>query len=159
MADFGVSTLVVAAVVAAATVAVGWRRPFAALSFLILAIPLRDFSTRWMNVHTSLTVAQVTDIGRWWFVVILALLVLSEIRWVRQVRRMQPRPRPALTDMLLAAAVGLAALATLTSPNLPAGLVSMRGYLQPTGVFLPARLVAPTHRELRTLLVASMVMD
>jgi len=154
MADFGLSTLVVAALVAAATIAVARRRPFAALAFLILAIALRDFSTRWMNVHTPLTVSQVTAIGRWWFVVVLALLAACGVCWTIRARQERRIPRPNLADVVLAAVVGIAVLATLISPNRQAGFLSLRGYLQPLGVFLLARLIAPTRKELRTLLIA-----
>jgi hypothetical protein len=153
MADFGSFTIVVAAVVTVATIATAWRHPLVALSFVILAIPLRDFSTRWMNVHTPLAVSQVTDLGRWWFVAILVLLSLCGVRWLR-LRANRPLPRPATADVLLAAAVVLAIVAALTSPSFPAGFLSLRGYLQPLGVFLLARLITPTRNELRTLLIA-----
>src|SRR3990170_8135504 len=100
--DYGGWTLGVAALVGAATLWVGWRRPFLMLSLLLLLVPFRDFSTRWMNVHTGLTVSQVTAIGRWWFVVILALLALTGGRWFYRVRQEGRFPRPELADVLLA---------------------------------------------------------
>jgi hypothetical protein len=155
--DYGGWTLGVAAVVGTASLLLGWRRPFLVMALLLLLLPLRDFGTRWMNVHTGLSVDQVTALGRWWFVLILALLGLAGARWV--VRSWQERslPRPALTDLLLGLALGLAVLATLLSPNRSAAVLSLRGYLQPLGAFLLARLIAPSRAELRWLLIGWLV--
>ncbi|MGH2621556.1 MAG: hypothetical protein ACRDHG_13470, partial [Anaerolineales bacterium] len=80
ISDFGASTLLVVGLVGALALLVGVRRPFAALAALVLLIPFRDFSTRWLNVHSGLSVADVTAIGRWWFALIGALLILAGLQ-------------------------------------------------------------------------------
>ena len=120
---------------------------------LLLLVPFRDFSTRWMNVHTNLSVSQVTAIGRWWFVVILALLALTGTRWVYAHWQKRSWPKPAPADVLLTLIVILGIGSTLASPNFSAAVTSLRGYLQPLGAYLLARLIWPSRRGLRGLLV------
>lgn len=151
--EFDRLTLALAAATGALTLLLGRKKPFVPLAALMLAVPFRDFSTRWMNVHTKLTVAQVTAIGRWWFALIAALLGLCAVRWVRDRRAARRWPRPALVDALLSAALLAAAIATLTSPEPAAAFTSFRGYVQPLAVFLLTRSIRPSRRELRALVV------
>lgn len=48
MTAFGITTWAVALALGAATILIGWRRPFLVLAFLLLGVPLRDFITRWI---------------------------------------------------------------------------------------------------------------
>lgn len=152
ISDFGASSVLVVGLVGALALLVGARRPFTALAALVLLIPLRDFSTRWLNVHTSLSVADVTAIGRWWFALIGGLLIIAGLQWVTRLRRMRKVDRPELADLLLGLVVAIAVAATLASPERNAGFTSLRGYLQPMGVFLLARSFTPGRTELRRLL-------
>ena len=91
---YGTATVIVGAVVGTFALLVGWRRPFLVVSTLVLLVPFRDFATRWMFVRTDLTIEQVTAVGRWWFVVIAAMLVLVSARWVVRVRRRRTSSAP-----------------------------------------------------------------
>ena len=155
--EFGAFTFIVAAIAAALTVLLGWNRPFLALTALVLLIPFRDFTTRWMNVHTGLTVQQVTDIGRWWFAVIAALLALAGGRWIGGLRRMRKWPRLESVDMLVGLVLLLGIIHTLVSPEFNAAVTSFRGYVQPLAVYFLARAIRPDRREVRRLLVLWLV--
>lgn len=150
--EYSMWTVGVIVAVGAATLIVGWKRPFAVLSVLVLLVPFRDFTTRWLNVHSGLSISQVTDIGRWWFALIFALLGLSGGRWLIRQWRSGQRPKLELADLLLVLVVAIGLIATLLSPSLPAAVTSLRGYLQPMGVYLLARLIWPNRRQLRVLL-------
>lgn len=150
--EYGAWTVAVVAVVGAITLLVGWKRPFVMLSALILGVPFRDFATRWMNVHTDLTISQVTAIGRWWFVVIVALLAMVGARWLRSLWNDRRRPAIAAVDILFAVVLVVGLWATFASPNRLAAVTSFRGYFQPIGVYFLARVIRPSRRELRILL-------
>ena len=55
MAGFGIQTLIVALVLGGVVVVVAWKRPFVVLAALILLVPFRDLSSRWMNASTDLS--------------------------------------------------------------------------------------------------------
>ena len=150
----GGTTLVMALTVGVATILIGWRRPFPMLAVLVLGVPLRDFVTRWLLVREVASVETVTALGRWWFVLILALLGVVALQWLVQWRIQKPRFRINGLDLLLAAIVVWSAFETLVSPSRAAAFTSLRGYLQPIGVFLIARELRPSPKALRTLLVA-----
>ena len=150
----GGTTLIMALAVGAATILIGWRRPFLMLAVLVLGVPLRDFVTRWLLVRDVASVETVTALGRWWFVLILALLGVVALQWWVQWRKRKPGFRIDGLDVILAAIVVWGAYETLVSPSRAAGFTSLRGYLQPIGVFLIARELRPSPKALRMLLVA-----
>ena len=154
---FNTPTLIMAGVIAALTVIVGWRRPFVMLSILVLGVPFRDFITRWLFVHTSMNIDQVTAIGRWWFVDILALLALLVGRVTAEFIRDPSKLRPSRTTVLFFGVVAVAMVATVLSPSRLAAITSFRGYVQPMLVFLLALVMSPSRRELRVLLIAWLV--
>jgi hypothetical protein len=154
MALYGSATLLVALIVGLITVVVGWTKPFYPLTFLILVVPFRDFMTRWLNVHTGLSIEQVTAIGRWWFVVIAALLAVVGGKWLARHVRDRTWPPRSWLSLACGAVIGITVLSTLISPNKTAAFASLRGYLQPLGVFLMAMLIRPSRRELRALLIS-----
>ncbi len=145
-------TIFVAIAVALATLLVGLRRPFLALSALVVLLSFRDFSQRWLNAHTNLPWQVVNAISRWWFVVILVLGLLAALRLLRVWWAARRVPRPGAVDILLGLVLVVSGLAAILSPNLRAGFTSLRGYLQPLVVFLVARVFLPTRGELRALL-------
>ena len=150
-------TIAVAGATGAATLLIGWRRPFVVLTALVLLVPFRDFATRWMNVHSGLSVQQVTALGRWWFAVVAALLLLSTVRWSLIHRAARRPPSPGPTDILLGVVLVWGVMATLISPASNSAFTSFRGYVQPLMVFLLARLVRPKRQELRLLVVLWLV--
>ncbi len=152
ISDFGASSILVVGIVGALALLVGARRPFTTLAALVLLIPFRDFSTRWLNVHSGLSVADVTAIGRWWFAVIGGLLILAGLLWITRFQRVGKVMPPEPADVLLGVVVIIAVAATLASPDRNAGFTSLRGYLQPMGVYLLARSFTPGRTELRRLL-------
>ena len=150
-------TLIVAGVVAGLTLLAGWRRPFIMLAILVLVVPFRDFVSRWLFVHTSMSIDEVTAIGRWWFVIVLVLLAMSGGRMIVG-RLRDPRfRRPNTVTLLFFLVVLVAMLATLLSPNRSAAITSFRGYVQPMFIFLLTFLISPSRRELRGLLIAWLV--
>ena len=55
MAGFGIQTLIVALVIGGIAIVVAWKRPFLVLAALVLPVPFRDLSIRWMNATTDLS--------------------------------------------------------------------------------------------------------
>jgi hypothetical protein len=151
-------TLIVGAIVIILTLAVGWRRPFTALAALILGLPFRDFASRWLNVHTDLTIEVVTAIGRWWIFLILALLLVWGVQWVLRARATGLRLRLSWLDALLGSSILIGILYTLIAPHKLAAITSLRGYLQPLAVFVLARVFKPSRAELRTLLILLLIL-
>ena len=154
MSAYGGTTLVVVLAVGAAALLIGWRRPYLVAAILLLGVPFRDFLTRWLNVHTELPSDLVTALGRWWFVVILALLAVVALQWLMEWRRTRSGFHPDWIDVLLIAIAAWASLEALVSPSRAAGITSLRGYLQPVGVFLIARQLRPSRQALRGLVLA-----
>ncbi|MEW6569405.1 MAG: O-antigen ligase family protein [Chloroflexota bacterium] len=139
-------------VIALAALLVSLRCPFIVLSALVLLLPFRDFSQRWLNAHTDIPWQVVNAFSRWWFVVILVLGLLAAVRLLKAWWAARRIPRPGAVDILLGLVLVVSGLATIFSPNLLAGFTSLRGYLQPMIVFVLARVFLPSRRELRTLL-------
>jgi hypothetical protein len=154
---FGGSTLIVGAIVFALTIVVGWRRPFTMLAVLILGLPFRDFATRWLNVHTDLSIETVTAIGRWWVFLILALLLVWGVRWMLRVRGEGLRVRFSWMDTLFGLSIVIGLVYTLIAPHKLAAITSLRGYLQPLAVFVLARVFKPSRGELRAFLVLLLI--
>lgn len=147
-------TLLVVLVVGAATAFVGWRRPYLVLAILVLGVPFRDLSTRWLLAHSGWSLSAVTALGRWWFVVVAVLLGVVMLRRWRSGHWAGSGIRLDWAYALLAGIVLLGVIEVLASSNRGAAFTSLRGYLQPMGVFLIARLLRPSPMMLRRLLAA-----
>jgi hypothetical protein len=128
-----------------------------ALAALILALPFRDFATRWLNVHTDLSIETVTAIGRWWIFLILALMLIWCVRWVMRVREHGLRIRLSWLDTLLGLSILIGIIYTLIAPHKLAAITSLRGYLQPLAVFVLARVFKPSRNELRSFLILLLI--
>ncbi len=150
--DIDVLTIVVALIVGIACLLVGRRHPFPLLAALVVLLPFRDFSQRWLNAHTDLPWQTVNALARWWFVLLLVLGMLAAFRLAESWRARGGVPRPDAVDVLLALVLLVSGLATVLSPNLGAAITSLRGYLQPLVVFAVARVFLPSRKELRILL-------
>lgn len=157
MAGFGSATLIVVVVLGAIAFIIGWRRPFSVLSALILLIPFRDLSIRWMNASTDLSPEWVNAISRWWFVLVLALMAVVVIRWAIKWTRSRALPKVQVFDVFFLLVCVTAVLATLFSPHKGAGFTSFRGYLQPMAVFVLARAIRPSKKQLRTFLILLLI--
>ena len=157
MAGFGSSTLIVVVVLGTTAFIIGWRRPFAVLSALVLLIPFRDLSIRWMNASTDLSPEWVNAISRWWFVLVLSLLAVVVIRWAIEWIRLRVIPKIHAIDVFFLLVCVIAVISTLFSPNKGAGFTSMRGYLQPMAVFVLARAIHPSKEQLRTILILLLI--
>jgi len=157
MAGFGSSTLIVVVILGTIAFIIGWRQPFAVLSALVLLIPFRDLSIRWMNASTGLSPEWVNAISRWWFVLVLALLAVVVIRYAIDWIRFRSFPKFHIVDLLFLLVIVVAALSTLFSPHKGAGFTSLRGYLQPMAVFVLARAIRPSKEQLRTLLILLLI--
>ncbi|MGB2897457.1 MAG: hypothetical protein WBB65_15015 [Anaerolineales bacterium] len=157
MAGFGSSTLIVVVVLGTIAFIIGWRRPFAVLSALILLIPFRDLSIRWMNASTDLSPEWVNAISRWWFVLVLSLLAVVVIRWAIDWIRSRVMPKIHVIDVFFLLVCAIAVISTLFSPNKGAGFTSLRGYLQPMAVCVLARAIHPSKEHLRTLLILLLI--
>jgi hypothetical protein len=157
MPDSGASTVLVVLLVGLPTIAIGWRRPYPILLVLVLLVPFRNFVTRWLMVHTELSVGQITGLGRWWFALIAGLLVVAAIRWVQAWRAGAPRPRLWTVDILAGASILIAMVHTALSPQPDAALTSFRGYVQPMVVYFVARQFRPSRKELQWALVGLLI--
>ena len=157
MAGFGSSTLIVVVVLGTIAFIIGWRRPFAVLSALVLLIPFRDLSIRWMNASTDLSPEWVNAISRWWFVLVLALLAVVVIQWAIEWIRSRVIPKIHIIDVFFLLVCAIAVISTLFSPHKGAGFTSLRGYLQPMAVFVLARMIRPSKEQLRTLLLLLLI--
>ncbi len=157
MAGFGSSTLIVVVVLGAIAFIIGWRRPFAVLSALVLLIPFRDLSIRWMNAYTDLSPEWINAISRWWFVLVLALLAVVVIRWVIDWIRLRSFPKIHVVDPLFLMVIAVAVISTLFSPHKGPGFTSLRGYLQPMAVFVLARAIRPSKKQLQTFLILLLI--
>ncbi|MCJ7823805.1 MAG: hypothetical protein MUP44_02800 [Anaerolineales bacterium] len=157
MAGFGSSTLIVVVVLGLTALIIGWRRPFAVLSALILLIPFRDLSIRWMNASTDLSPEWVNAISRWWFVLVLALLAVVVIRWTIEWTRSRVIPKIHVLDVLFLLLIFISIISTFLSPDKGAGFTSLRGYLQPMALFVLARAIRPSKEQLRTLLILLLI--
>ena len=157
MAGFGSATVIVVVVLGVIAFIIGWRRPFSVLSALVLLIPFRDLSIRWMNASTDLSPEWVNAISRWWFVLVLALLAVVVIRWVIEWIRLRSFPKFHFIDLLFLLVIAVAVVSTLFSPHKGVGFTSLRGYLQPMAVFVLARAIRPSKEQLRTLLILLLI--
>ena len=157
MAGFGSSTLIVVVVLGLTALIIGWRRPFAVLSALILLIPFRDLSIRWMNASTDLSPEWVNAISRWWFVLVLALLTVVVIRWTIEWTRSRVIPKIHVIDVFFLLVIFISIISTFLSPDKEAGFTSLRGYLQPMAVFVLARAIRPSKDQIRKLLILLLI--
>jgi len=151
------NTLIVLLVLGALTFALAWRWPFPVLAALLLLAPFRDLGIRWMNAGTDLSAAWVNALSRWWFIMILALLLVvllqAAIRW----RKDRSLPSLQVYDALFGLAILIAVVYAVLSPDLKAGITSLRGYLQPMALFVLARAARPTRRQMKTLLLLLLI--
>ncbi|TFH37004.1 MAG: hypothetical protein E4G99_03595 [Anaerolineales bacterium] len=150
---FDIHTLVVLALLGLPAILIAWRQPFWVLSALLLLVPLRDLSIRWMNASTDLSPDWVNAISRWWFILVLALLVVVTVQWVMARLKDRNVGKIGIIEVAFALVILVAVLSTFLSPNFSAGFTSLRGYLQPMAVFVIARVVRPTQKQLKTLLI------
>ncbi len=153
MSGFGTQTLIVALIAGGLTVVLSWRWSFQVLAALVLLVPFRDLSIRWMNASTTLTPDWVNAISRWWFIMILGLSTVVLVQWIRKWNKER---RPIKLDALVVTfglVILVAVVYALISSNFSAAFTSLRGYLQPMAVFVIAAAVRPTRRQLQVLLV------
>jgi len=157
MALLDVRTLMVLLAVGVPVAWAAWGRPFPTLAALVLLAPFRDLSIRWMNASTDLSPEWVNALSRWWFIMILAMLgvafLQAGLRWWKD----RSLPKVHGYDVLFGLVLLLAGLYALLSPDLKAGITSLRGYLQPTALFVLARTARPTRRQIKTLLLLLLI--
>ncbi len=136
----------------------GWLRPFWVLSSLIFLLPFRDLSIRLLNAFADTSLETVNSLSRWWFVTVLALLAVWIVKGIRRYLIHKRIPRPGILDILLGVLVLMGVIEAFLSPNLLAGITSLRGYLQPMIVFVLARAFLPRDdRDLRLMHIALLV--
>ncbi|TFH33212.1 MAG: hypothetical protein E4G99_11750 [Anaerolineales bacterium] len=155
---FDMTTLLLLLILGPTIFILGWRRPFAVLSGLVLLLPFRDLSIRALNAFTSIPLETVNSLSRWWMVIVLALLGVWAVKGIRSIKARRRLPKPGILDILLGILLILGLIEALLSPNQLAGITSLRGYLQPLLVFLLARSFIPkSTKELRFLNIALLV--
>ncbi len=134
-----------------------WGRPFPTLAALVLLVPFRDLSIRWMNASKDLSPEWVNALSRWWFIMILAMLGVAFLRVGLRWWRDRWLPKVHGYDVLFGLVLLLAGLYALLSPDLKAGITSLRGYVQPMALFVLARAARPTRRQMKTLLLLLLI--
>jgi hypothetical protein len=149
---FDTTTLVLLLILGAITILIGWKRPFEVLAALVLILPFRDFSIRVLNAFTDISIQTVNSLSRWWFVVILGILVVWALRGGQTILRTRKLPNMSWVDVILGAILLLGIGESFFSPIRSAGITSLRGYLQPLAVFVLARAFPPkTQTQLRNV--------
>ena len=151
--SYELSTLAVAVAVGLVALLAAWRHAFATLGALLLLLPFHEFARRWLSASVGLSDELVNALSRWWVVVILVLLFVVAVRWLQAWRNTRTLPSLHKTDILLALIVALGLIYALMSPNRIAGIAAFRSYFQPIGVYVLARAVWPTKRELQRFLI------
>jgi hypothetical protein len=157
MAGFGIQTLIVAVVLGGIVISVAWKRPFQVLAALLILLPFRDLSIRWMNASTDLSPDWVNALSRWWFIIVLGLLVVIVVQWGLARRKDRNLGRMGLVEIAFILVILVAGISTFLSPNFTAGFTSLRGYLQPMAVFVLARAIRPTRKQLQQLLILLLI--
>jgi len=157
MSGFDFNTLIIALVVGGLTLLLAWRWPFQVLAALVLLIPFRDLSIRWMNAYTNLSPDWVNAISRWWFIIILALLAVVLLQRFLMWRRERNSIKLNAVMVTFVLVLLVAFVHTMISPNFAAAFTSLRGYLQPMAVFVLAAALRPTRRQLYVLLVLLLI--
>ena len=151
--SYGLSTLVVAVAVGLVTLLAAWRHAFATMGALLLLLLFHEFARRWLSSSLGFSDELVNALSRWWVVVILVLLLVVVVRWLQAWRNTRTIPSFHKTDILLALIVALGLVYAITSPNRTAGVAAFRSYFQPLGVYVLARAIWPTKRELQGFLI------
>ncbi|MGB2897458.1 MAG: O-antigen ligase family protein [Anaerolineales bacterium] len=155
---FDTTTLVLLLILGPIVFVLGWLRPFWVLSTLVLILPFRDLSIRMLNAFTDIPIETVNSLSRWWFVTVLALLAVWVVKGVRRFLDCRRIPKPEILDIILGVLVVMGVIEAFLSPNLLAGITSLRGYLQPLIVFVLARAFLPRdERDLRVMHIALLV--
>jgi len=155
---FDTTTLIMLLTLGPIVIVLGWLRPFWVLSTLVLLLPFRDLSIRILNAFTDIPIETVDSLSRWWFVTVLALLAVWVVRGVSRFINSRRIPKPGILDIVLGVLVTMGIIEAFLSPNLWAGITSLRGYLQPLIVFVLARAFLPREeRDLRMLHIALLV--
>jgi len=157
MSGFGTNTLIIGLVVGGLTLLFAWRWSFQVLAALVLLIPFRDLSIRWMNAFTDLSPDWVNAISRWWFIMILGLLVMVVLQWFLTWIRERRTIRFDAVVVTFGLVIMVAIVHTLISPNFSAAFTSLRGYLQPMAIFVIAAAIRPTRRQLQVLLTLLLI--
>jgi hypothetical protein len=157
MLGFDLYTLIVLVALGGAAFTIAWNWPFRVLAALILLIPFRDLSIRWMNASTNLSPEWVNALSRWWFVIVLALSVVLAIQWLLESWRERNSLKLKVVDYLFVGIIIFAVIHTILSPNIRAGITSLRGYVQPMAIFVLARAFRPTRTQLQTLLLLLLI--
>jgi O-antigen ligase len=157
MLGLDTNTLIVAAVMGGVTILVAWRYSFAVFSALVLLLPFRDLSIRWMNVNLELPPAWINAISRWWFILVLALVFIIVLKWLRTWIKKPGIEKIGVVEISFFLAILWAVISVFTSPNFAAAFTSLRGYLQPMAVFVIAAAIRPSRKQLETLLILMIV--
>jgi hypothetical protein len=137
------TTIALIAILGPITFAIGWHYPFRVLITLVLLLPFRDLSIRLLNAFTDIPIATVNSLSRWWFVIVLGLLMVWLVRGIRSTLQRKTLPKLGILDVLLGVIVLMGLIEALLSPDQAAGITSLRGYLQPLVVFVLARSFLP----------------
>jgi hypothetical protein len=153
MAGFGIQTLIVALVLGGIVISIAWKRPFQVLAALLILLPFRDLSIRWMNASTDLSPDWVNALSRWWFIIVLGLLVVIVVQWSLARWKDRNLARIGFVEIAFILVILVAGISAFLSPSFTAGFTSLRGYLQPMAVFVLARAIQPTRKQLQRLLI------
>lgn len=138
-------------VVAVAAVALAWVRPFWVLAGLLALLPLHEQMLRIVTWQLGWSGFRVTAISLWKEALIgllFGVLILQHVRGKRLIRA-----KLYQFDLWLLALVALSGIYVIVAATLGIGLFGFRNYFEPLAVFLLARLMPYSRRELKALLI------
>ena len=143
--------LAVLLVGAAVVVVVAWVRPFWVFAGLLALLPFHDQALRVVTWQLSWPASRITLLSLWKegiIVLLAAVIVVQHFSGRRKIQATAYR-----FDLWLAALVLLAAAYILVSATVSIGVFGFRNYFEPLAIFLLARLMPFSRREMTRLLL------
>ncbi len=150
-------TILIAIVIGSITFMIGWFKPFPVLASVLLLLAFKDFISRWLNAFTDLPPELVIAVSRIWLIILLALAAAVAVHWSQRWFQTRTLPRVKAFDVVLIILFLIGIAGTVTSEYRGLAFTSFRGYFQPLLVFVLARAIKPTRKELKTLLILLLI--
>lgn len=139
-------------VAAIAGVALAWARPLWVFGGLLALLPLHEQMLRVVTWQLGWTGLRVTALSLWKEAAIALLFGVLLLQHVSGKRRIQAKLYQF--DLWLLALVLLSGLYVMVASSMSIGVFGFRNYFEPLAVFLLARLLPYSRRELKILLIA-----
>lgn len=150
-------TILIASIIGSIAFMVGWFKPFPVLASVLLLLAFKDFISRWLNAFTDLPPELVIAISRIWLIILLALALAVGAHWIRRWFQTRTLPKVKAFDVILIVLFLIGIIGVVTSKYRGLAFTSFRSYFQPLLVFILARAIKPTRKELKTFLILLLI--